>query len=136
MRTIALLCFLIVPSTVIFAQDFSNGFHLINKDGKSYSIKYIEYALTTRICNVTKPTPKMKNGLAAARIRSNINGFKIVSAKDIGAGKIEITATIEPRAKINCLSTNLISLEVDGSQTLNQISNDTIIIANGKLYSK
>lgn len=128
-------CFILFfLTTLLYSQEYRNGTHLINNDDKSYTIKYTEYTLSTRICNCTKPTPKIKNGLVAASMRNDIKGFHIISIIDTSMiGGTEITASIAPNAKIYCLSVNIASLEIVGIGSIASPSNKTIIISDGKI---
>jgi hypothetical protein len=121
-------------TSCLYSQGFRNGAHLINNDDKSYTIKYTEYTLSTRICNCTKPTPNIKNGLVAASMRNEIKGFHIISSIDTSMiGGTEITASIAPNTKIHCLSVNMASLEIAGIGNIESPSDKTIIITNGKI---
>jgi hypothetical protein len=121
-------------TTFLYSQEFSNGTHLINNDDKTYTIKYTEYTLSTRICNCIKPTPKIKNGLVAASMRNDVSGFHIISRIDTSMiGGSEITAIIDPNTTINCLSVNMASLEIAGIGKIASASGKTIIINNGKI---
>lgn len=128
-------CFIVVfLTTFLYAQEYRNGTHLINKDNKTYTIKYTEYTLSARICNCTKSTPGIKNGLVAASMRNDVTGFHIISRIDTSKiGGSEITAIIDPKTKINCLSVNMASLEIDGIGNIASASGKTIIITNGKI---
>jgi hypothetical protein len=121
-------------SFLLFSQEFSNGVHLKNLDNRQYTIKYTEFVMSTRICNCKYPVPSIKNGLGSAYLRKNVKGFTVISKNNTQINnEIEIIGVIDPKTTILCLSANLLSIEVFEIGKLQNISNKTIVISDGKI---
>jgi len=120
---LSLFCF------ILNAGDYENGVHIKNKDDKVYKISFFHNSMTTKICNIKKPTKKIKNGIVAIADRKDKN-FKVISKKN------EIVGEISKKSTVNCICVRSCEVKVDGIGKKSLKSGQVLIIEKGKLKAK
>ncbi|AOP34555.1 hypothetical protein A0128_12270 [Leptospira tipperaryensis] len=127
------LCILF--SSVLSAQEFRTGVHLINRDKVSHTIVYTEsMSPSSKICFVRKSTKAMKNGIVPVSLRENVKGFRILSREnDSKKFQTMTTAVIEAGTTLSCLSMELDSISFGKERWNQKIKDQTLIIENGSL---
>jgi hypothetical protein len=130
------ILFLFIITTHIIAEDFIDGVHIQNKDDKTYIIKFNHYSMTTKICNIKKPTDKIKNGIASVVDRKDKNLKITKKEKEKNFVGDKITAKINKNSNVDCICVRNSYIEVVGIGKKSLKSGSILIIKNGKLIIK
>ncbi len=127
-----------LPSALLSdgAPRFSNGVHLVNLDDAFHRFDVGPFQMTTKICEIARPTADIKRGIAEAQTRKPPGiefATRLGDARATGLGGGTLEARIHPRTSVACLCVRPCAIELESGEKLAAPSGATIVIENGRL---